>query len=121
MHNDDKSLDAMNMLRDIGVGIAFDDFGTGYASLSSLQRYPLTKLKIDRGFVSELATKPRDAAITRALIAMSLEMGLETIAEGIETQEQEEFLLSLGCPSAQGYRYGKPMAFEALKDYLREI
>ncbi|PDS40488.1 diguanylate cyclase [Rhizobium anhuiense] len=121
LHDDDKSLDAMNMLREIGVGIAFDDFGTGYASLSSLQRYPLTKLKIDRGFVSELATKPRDAAITRALIAMSLEMGLETIAEGIETQEQEEFLLSLGCPSAQGYRYGKPMAFEVLKDYLREI
>ncbi|WP_200847908.1 bifunctional diguanylate cyclase/phosphodiesterase [Rhizobium sp. 18055] len=116
--DDDRSLEAMNTLRDIGVGIAFDDFGTGYASLSSLQRYPLTTLKIDRGFVSELSTKPRDAAITRAMITMSLEMGIETIAEGIETSEQEEFLLSLGCSAAQGYKYGRPMPYEALAKIL---
>ncbi|QFY62777.1 EAL domain-containing protein (plasmid) [Rhizobium grahamii] len=116
--DDDRSLEAMNTLRDIGVGIAFDDFGTGYASLSSLQRYPLTTLKIDRGFVSELSTKPRDAAITRAMIRMSLEMGIETIAEGIETFEQEAFLLSLGCTAAQGYKYGRPMPYEALANLL---
>ncbi len=116
--DDDRSLEAMNMLRDIGVGIAFDDFGTGYASLSSLQRYPLTTLKIDRGFVAELSTKPRDAAITRAMIRMSLEMGIETIAEGIETSEQESFLLSLGCSAAQGYKYGRPMPYEALANIL---
>ncbi|MBO9127024.1 MULTISPECIES: putative bifunctional diguanylate cyclase/phosphodiesterase [unclassified Rhizobium] len=116
--DDDRSLEAMNTLRDIGVGIAFDDFGTGYASLSSLQRYPLTTLKIDRGFVSELSTKPRDAAITRAMIRMSLEMGIETIAEGIENSEQEAFLLSLGCSAAQGYKYGRPMPFEALANIL---
>ncbi len=118
LNDDDRSLDAMNTLRDIGVCIAFDDFGTGYASLSSLQRYPLTTLKIDRGFVSELSTKPRDAAITRAMITMSLEMGIETIAEGIETCEQEAFLLSLGCSAAQGYRYGRPMPYEALATIL---
>jgi diguanylate cyclase (GGDEF)-like protein/PAS domain S-box-containing protein len=116
--DDDRSLEAMNTLRDIGVGIAFDDFGTGYASLSSLQRYPLTTLKIDRGFVSELSTKPRDAAITRAMIRMSLEMGIETIAEGIENSEQEAFLLSLGCSAAQGYKYGRPMPYEALANIL---
>jgi diguanylate cyclase (GGDEF)-like protein/PAS domain S-box-containing protein len=109
LYNDDKSLQAMNSLREIGVGIAFDDFGTGYASLSSLQRYPLTTLKIDRGFIRDLLSKPRDAAITRALISMSRELGLETIAEGIETPEQEAFLLALGCHAGQGYRYGKPM------------
>jgi diguanylate cyclase (GGDEF)-like protein/PAS domain S-box-containing protein len=109
LHNEDKSLQAMNALREIGVGIAFDDFGTGYASLSSLQRYPLTTLKIDRGFIRDLLSKPRDAAITRALISMSRELGLETIAEGIETPEQEAFLLALGCQAGQGYRYGKPM------------
>ncbi len=118
--NDDRSLDVMTALREIGVGIAFDDFGTGYASLSSLQRYPLTTLKIDRGFVSDLTTKSRDAAIIRALIAMSLEMGLETIAEGIETAEQEECLIALGCPAAQGYRYGKPMPFYDIVKILRE-
>ena len=121
LHDDDRSLEAMEMLRKIGVGIAFDDFGTGYASLSSLQRYPLTTLKIDRGFISDLATKPRDAAITRALIAMSREMGLETIAEGIETLEQEAFLHSLGCPAAQGYKYGKPMSFETLERVLPQL
>lgn len=116
--DNDRSLEAMNTLREIGVGIAFDDFGTGYASLSSLQRYPLTTLKIDRGFVSELSTKPRDAAITRAMIRMSLEMGIETIAEGIENSEQEAFLLSLGCSAAQGYKYGQPMPYEALANIL---
>lgn len=114
LNDDDRSLEAVNNLREIGVGIAFDDFGTGYASLSSLQRYPLTTLKIDRGFVSELSTKPRDAAITRAMIKMSQEMGIETIAEGIETSEQEALLLSLGCSAAQGYKYGRPMPYDAL-------
>ena len=118
LHDDDQSLEAMTALRDIGVGIAFDDFGTGYASLSSLQRYPLTTLKIDRGFVRDLLEKPRDAAITRALIAMSRELGLETIAEGIETVEQERFLRSLGCPAAQGYRYGKPMPAQDIERFL---
>lgn len=118
LHNEDKSLQAMNALREIGVGIAFDDFGTGYASLSSLQRYPLTTLKIDRGFIRDLLSKPRDAAITRALISMSRELGLETIAEGIETPEQEDFLLALGCHAGQGYRYGKPMELAHIQALL---
>lgn len=121
LNDDDRSLEAVNTLREIGVGIAFDDFGTGYASLSSLQRYPLTTLKIDRGFVSELSTKPRDAAIIRAMIKMSQEIGIETIAEGIETAEQEALLLSLGCSAAQGYRYGRPMAYEALATILSTL
>lgn len=110
LHDNDKSLDVLTAISEIGVGIAFDDFGTGFASLSSLQRYPLTTLKIDRGFILNIMTTPRDAAITRALISMSCELGLDTIAEGIETEEQEAMLISLGCPSAQGYRYGRPMA-----------
>jgi diguanylate cyclase (GGDEF)-like protein/PAS domain S-box-containing protein len=118
LHNDDKSLQAMNALREIGVGIAFDDFGTGYASLSSLQRYPLTTLKIDRGFIADLLSKPRDAAITRALISMSRELGLETIAEGIETPEQAAFLQALGCHAGQGYLYGKPMEFADIQAYM---
>lgn len=118
LHDDDKSLEAMAALRDIGVGLAFDDFGTGYASLSSLQRYPLTTLKIDRGFIRDLLSRPRDAAITRALISMSRELGLETIAEGIETAEQEAFLLALGCHAAQGYRYGKPVPLQEIEMLL---
>lgn len=114
LRDDDKSLEAMRQLRALGVGVAFDDFGTGYASLLSLQRYPLTTLKIDRAFVSDLSTRPRDAAIARALIGMSRDLGLETIAEGIETSEQEGLLRMLGCHAAQGYKYGKPMPVDAL-------
>jgi diguanylate cyclase (GGDEF)-like protein/PAS domain S-box-containing protein len=118
LHDDDKSLEAMTALRAIGVSLAFDDFGTGFASLSSLQRYPLTTLKIDRGFVKNLLARPRDAAITRALIGMSRDLGLETIVEGIETAEQEAFVAALGCPAAQGYRYGKPMPLDEIVTFL---
>ena len=111
--DDDRSLEAMTALRELGVGIAFDDFGTGYASLSSLQRYPLTMLKIDRGFIQQIRSRPNDAAITRALIGLSRDMGLDTVAEGIETREQEEALLALGCPYGQGYLFGRPMPFSA--------
>jgi EAL domain-containing protein (putative c-di-GMP-specific phosphodiesterase class I) len=116
--NDDQSFEAMTSLRDLGVGIAFDDFGTGYASLSSLQRYPLTTLKIDRRFVQHVNNKSSDLAITRALIGLSREMGLKTIAEGIETEEQERALIELGCPFGQGYRYGKPVPFRTIVDLL---
>jgi diguanylate cyclase (GGDEF)-like protein/PAS domain S-box-containing protein len=109
LHDHDRSLEVLTALRQMGVGIAFDDFGTGYASLRSLQEYPLTTLKIDRGFIHDILARPQDAAITRALILMSKELGLETIAEGIETEKQEAALLALGCPAAQGYRYGRPM------------
>ncbi|WP_234894730.1 EAL domain-containing protein [Agrobacterium vitis] len=116
--NDDRSFEAMTALRDLGVGIAFDDFGTGYASLSSLQRYPLTTLKIDRGFVQHINGKSSDLAITRALVGLSREMGLKTIAEGIETEEQERALVELGCPFGQGYRYGKAVPFRTIMDLL---
>lgn len=116
--DDDRSLEAMAALRDVGVRIAFDDFGTGYASLSSLQRYPITTLKIDRGLIRGITQKPGDGAIARALIGLSRDMALETIAEGIETVEQEQALIALGCPLGQGYLYGKAMPFE---DVLRMI
>ncbi|UVC12553.1 EAL domain-containing protein (plasmid) [Rhizobium sp. TH2] len=120
LHDDDKSLEAMTALRAMGVGIAFDDFGTGYASLSSLQRYPLTTLKIDRGFVHDIQTRPQDAAITKALITMSGELGLLTIAEGIETAEQETALRKFGCPAAQGYRFGRPMSGNDFQKFLEQ-
>jgi EAL domain-containing protein (putative c-di-GMP-specific phosphodiesterase class I) len=114
LKDDDQSLETIQALREMGVGVAFDDFGTGYASLGSLQRYPLTTLKIDRGFVRDLLTKPKDAAITRALIMLSTELGLRTIAEGIETLEQEKALRLMGCEAGQGFRYGKAMPAEAV-------
>lgn len=109
LNDEEASLQRLKAIRDIGVGVAFDDFGTGFASLSSLQRYPLTTLKIDRGFIRDIRKCPSDAAITRALVAMSREMGLRTVAEGIETPEQETLLREIGCQEGQGYLYGRPM------------
>lgn len=109
LNADERSFKTLSAIRELGVGIAFDDFGTGYASLSSLKRYPLTTLKIDRSFVRDLQTDRSSAAITRAMIGLGNDLGLMMVAEGVETAEQEAALVALGCPSAQGYRYGKPM------------
>jgi diguanylate cyclase (GGDEF)-like protein/PAS domain S-box-containing protein len=118
LNDDEASLQTLRAIRDIGLGVAFDDFGTGYASLSSLQRYPLTTLKIDKGFIRDIHTSPSDAAITRALVAMSREMGLDTVAEGIETEAQAAVLLAMGCTQGQGYLFGRPMpAHDALAFY----
>jgi len=104
-----QSTKALRKLKTLGVGIAFDDFGTGFASLSLLQKYPLTRLKIDRSFISRVDRKAGDAAIVRAVVVMAKSLGLAVIAEGIETVEQETTLVGLGCDEGQGYRYGRPM------------
>lgn len=100
---------ALRKLNVLGVNIAFDDFGTGFASLSLLQKYPLNRLKIDRSFVAQIDHNTKDAAIVQAVIGMARSLGLTVIAEGVETPAQETALLDLGCDEAQGYRYGKPM------------
>ncbi|MDP4003895.1 bifunctional diguanylate cyclase/phosphodiesterase [Methylobacterium sp. NEAU K] len=120
LQNDDRTLGTIRDLRALGVRIAFDDFGTGYASLSTLKRFPLTTLKIDRTFVSDLLTQAKDAAITRAIIRMSNDLGLDTVAEGIETHGQEVALRALGCTVGQGFHYGRPMPAAALADLLTD-
>lgn len=109
LRHSNPSTKALRKLRALGVGIAFDDFGTGFASLSLLQKYPLTRLKIDRSFISRIDRKVGDAAIVKAVLAMARSLGLEVIAEGVETAEQEAALVRLGCDEAQGYRFGRPM------------
>jgi diguanylate cyclase (GGDEF)-like protein/PAS domain S-box-containing protein len=109
LRHDSQSTKALKKLKAAGVGIAFDDFGTGFASLSLLQKYPLTKLKIDRSFVARIDRKAGDAAIVEAVVRMATSLGLSVIAEGVENTEQEAALIELGCLEAQGYRYGRPM------------
>jgi diguanylate cyclase (GGDEF)-like protein/PAS domain S-box-containing protein len=106
--DDERSYQTFKGIRDLGVGLAFDDFGTGFASLSCLQRFPLTTLKIDRAFVAGLGGAVSNAAIIKALVSMSRDLKLDTIAEGIETEAQRKALLEMGCPSGQGYRFGRP-------------
>jgi diguanylate cyclase (GGDEF)-like protein/PAS domain S-box-containing protein len=99
----------LRALRARGVGIAFDDFGTGFASLTTLKNVPLTRLKIDRGFMADLAEGTHDAAIVDAVLALGRNLGLDVIAEGVETAAQEAFLAAHGCAEGQGYRYGRSM------------
>jgi EAL domain-containing protein (putative c-di-GMP-specific phosphodiesterase class I) len=107
----------MNILRAKGIHFSIDDFGMGYSPLSYLKRFPIDILKIDRSFVSEATTNPDDQEIIRTIISMARTLHMETVAEGIETQEQLDFLAYQGCQMMQGYYFGRPMPadqFEAL-------
>jgi diguanylate cyclase (GGDEF)-like protein/PAS domain S-box-containing protein len=112
LHNDDHVLRPFERLRERRVRIAFDDFGTGHASLSMLKRFPLTTIKIDRGFVRDLLADRYDAAIVQALLGLARAMGLDAVAEGVETKEQEAVLLALGCKIGQGYLYARALPAE---------
>jgi len=101
-------LDRLHALTDAGIQLAIDDFGTGYSSMSYLKTFPVRALKVDRSFVRGLPQNPEDAAITRAIIAMARSLKMEVVAEGIETQEQNDFLRANGCDKSQGYLYGRP-------------
>lgn len=111
---------ALQKIRDRGVKLAFDDFGTGYASLSYLTRFPLSRIKIDRSFIGKITEDAGDAAIVRSLIAMAHNLNLEVIAEGVETAAQAAFLLNHTCEEAQGYLYSKPLPAAEFEAYLRQ-
>lgn len=109
LNRDDVVLEALHQLRERGVGIAFDDFGTGYASLSLLKTYPLTRIKIDQSFVHGMLEQAQDASVIRATLDMAHSFHLDAIAEGIETQAQHKHLMQERCSEGQGYLFGKPV------------
>ncbi|MBI5468974.1 MAG: EAL domain-containing protein [Deltaproteobacteria bacterium] len=109
MQNVAETVSALHKFKAMGLGILIDDFGTGYSSLSYLKRFPLDALKIDRSFVKDITTDQDDAAITKTIIAMAHTLNLKVIAEGVETQEQLDFLYENGCDEIQGYLFSEPL------------
>jgi EAL domain-containing protein (putative c-di-GMP-specific phosphodiesterase class I) len=102
-------IEKMAALKAQGVGFSLDDFGTGYSSLSYLKRMPLDQLKIDMSFIRDVLTDPNDASIVKTIIALAMSLGLNVIAEGVETEAQLDFLAGVGCHAYQGYFFSKPL------------
>ena len=114
----DAVIGRMYQIKDLGVTFSLDDFGTGFSSLSYLKRLPLDQVKIDQSFVRDIDTDPSDAAIVRAIIAMTRSLGMQVIAEGVETEAQLHFLRDSGCMNYQGYLFGKPMPIHEWDQFL---
>ena len=102
LNEDECSRFQFQTLHEMGVGLAFDDYGTGYASLAFLKQFPITRLKIDRGFISNVRAHGADAAIVQAVLMLARKFGFSVIAEGVETEEQEELLKKMALPASAG-------------------
>ena len=110
LHDTDTTLATLLAIKEAGVRVAMDDFGTGYCSLSYLRRFPFDKIKIDRSFVRDLTSEVDAEAIIRAVVRLGQSLGMTTNAEGVETIEQADYLRSQGCDEVQGYHFGQPMS-----------
>jgi len=119
MKNPESSILKLNQIHDLGIEIAIDDFGTGYSSLSYLKKLPLDKIKIDCAFIKDIPEDEDDMAITKAIIALGKSLNLKLIAEGVETQEQKNFLMQNGCELVQGYLYSPPLPAEEIQKVLQ--
>ncbi len=115
LDNVEDTIAKMSALKSLGVSFALDDFGTGFSSLAYLKRLPLDELKIDQGFVRDMLDDANDAAIARMVIALGISMGLEVIAEGVESREQQAYLAEHGCMAYQGYLFSRPVVAETFE------
>lgn len=119
MENTSNAIQVLERLRDLGIAVAIDDFGTGFSGLSYLKTLPVSKLKVDRAFIKELSESSGDRVITEGIINMAHQVGLEVVAEGVETGEQAQLLKQYGCGFAQGFYYLRPMPLTDLLMFLK--
>lgn len=120
LHRPEEAVEVLSQLSDLGISSALDDFGTGYSSLSYLMRFPVDRLKIDHEFVSDLPRSPRASAIASTMVELAHRLGLRIVAEGVETQDQLDFLKAEGFDEAQGFLFGRPLPPDTLAALLRE-
>jgi EAL domain-containing protein (putative c-di-GMP-specific phosphodiesterase class I) len=120
MHSLNVAVEVLGEIRTLGVRVSIDDFGSGYSSLAYLSRLPVDSLKVDRAFVRTIPKQSNDMAIAAAIIAMAHKLGLNVVAEGVETSEQRQFLQANGCNFMQGYLFGRPMPLPQLRTWLQQ-
>jgi diguanylate cyclase (GGDEF)-like protein len=118
LENNEHTMSMLRQLRELGISIALDDFGTGYSALGYLRKFPLDKIKIDRSFITDMATRSDQVAIIQAVLSIARALGMAVTAEGVETVVQKDFLKALGCDSAQGFLFGKPGPFEEVVEIV---
>jgi EAL domain-containing protein (putative c-di-GMP-specific phosphodiesterase class I) len=114
LDNEDMALSIAHELKGMGCGLAIDDFGTGYASLRHLVSLPFDQIKVDRSFIQEMTTRTESRKIVAAVVGLGRSLGLLTLAEGVESREQETILVQIGCSLAQGWLYGHPLAADQI-------
>jgi EAL domain-containing protein (putative c-di-GMP-specific phosphodiesterase class I) len=120
MENIDTATEMLRQLRALGVQLAIDDFGTGYSSLSYLHRFPIDTLKIDRSFVTRMSENNENTEIVRTIVVLAQNLGMDVIAEGVETNEQLVLLQKLGCENGQGYFFSKPANSDGAEKIILE-
>ena len=118
MSNVERTASQLRELREMGVHISIDDFGTGYSSLNYLKKLPIERLKIDKSFIQDIAKDADDRAIISAVTSMAHKMGIRTVAEGVETEEQLAFLRQAECDEAQGYLFSRPLPAEKFRELI---
>jgi len=119
MHNPAHVIEVLTNIKKMGVRLAIDDFGTGYSSLAQIKNFPVDTLKVDRSFIRNLPQDSENQAITEAVITMGKSLWLTVVAEGVETQEQKDFLRNLICDEMQGFHFSRPIAPDKFADLLR--
>ena len=120
MKNPERSAEILNEFNAAGINISIDDFGTGYSSLAYLQKFPISELKIDKTFITNLTRDSANYPIVKASITMAHDLGITVVAEGIEDDDVHQLLAELGCDRVQGYHYSKPLDFHQLATWLEK-